>query len=63
MGRYYNQKELMKITQEKGWTIDAGRGKRSHVLASKEGEQSFPIPRKIKTGFLANIKKRLDIKD
>jgi predicted RNA binding protein YcfA (HicA-like mRNA interferase family) len=63
MGRYYSQRELIKIARAKGWIISEGRGKGSHVLASKNGEQSFPIPQKIKTGLLANIKKRLDIKD
>jgi predicted RNA binding protein YcfA (HicA-like mRNA interferase family) len=63
MGKYYSQRELVRIARLKGWTITEGRGKGSHVLASKDGEQSFPIPQKIKTGLLANIKKRLDIKD
>ena len=61
--KFYSQKELVKIAREKGWTISEGRGKGSHVLASKSGEQSFPIPQKIKTGPLANIKKRLGITD
>jgi predicted RNA binding protein YcfA (HicA-like mRNA interferase family) len=63
MGKYYSQHELIKIAIEKGWAIDRGRGKGSHVMAGKSGEQSFPIPRKIKTGLLADIKKRLEITD
>ncbi|MDR1978296.1 MAG: type II toxin-antitoxin system HicA family toxin [Synergistaceae bacterium] len=63
MGRYYSQRELIQIAIEKGWTIDQGRGKGSHVLASKKDERSFPIPQKIKTGLLADIKKRLGIID
>lgn len=63
MGKFYSQKELIRIAQNKGWAISEGRGKGSHVLVSKEGEQTFPIPQKIKTGLLANIKKRLGIKD
>ncbi len=63
MGKFYSQKDLIKIAKEKGWTVDTGRGKGSHVLVSKEGERSFPIPQKIKTGLLENVKKRLGIKD
>jgi Carbamate kinase len=63
MGKFYSQKELIRIAKDKGWTISEGRGKGSHVLASKEGERTFPIPRKIKAGLLANIKKRLGVKD
>lgn len=63
MGKFYSQKELIKIAKEKGWFISEGRGKGSHVFASKEDERSFPIPQKIKTGLLANIKKRLGIED
>ncbi|GHT01758.1 hypothetical protein AGMMS50276_30460 [Synergistales bacterium] len=63
MGKYYNQRELIKIALEKGWIVNIGRGKGSHVMVSKEGCQSFPIPNKIKTGLLSNIKKRLEIED
>lgn len=63
MGRQYSQKELMKIAKERGWKINEGRGKGSHVLATKKGERPFPIPRIIKKGLLASIKKILDIKD
>jgi predicted RNA binding protein YcfA (HicA-like mRNA interferase family) len=63
VGKYYSQQELIKTALEKGWTVSVGRGKGSHVLVSKQGERSFPIPRKIKTGLLANIKKRLEIED
>ncbi|MDR3280219.1 MAG: type II toxin-antitoxin system HicA family toxin [Synergistaceae bacterium] len=63
MGKFYSQKQLIKIAKSKDWIISEGRGKGSHVLASKAGEQSFPIPQKIKTGLLANIKKRLGIND
>ena len=63
MGKFYSQQELVKIAREKGWVISNSRGKGSHILVSKPGEQSFPIPRKIKTGLLANIKKRLGITD
>ena len=63
MGKFYSQKELIRVAQKKGWTISEGRGKGSHVLVSKEGERSFPIPQKIKSGLLANIKKRLNIED
>jgi predicted RNA binding protein YcfA (HicA-like mRNA interferase family) len=63
MGKHYSQRELIKIATERGWTIDRGRGRGSHVMASKNDKQSFPIPRKIKTGLLADIKKRLEITD
>lgn len=63
MGKYYSQHELIKIATERGWTIDPGRGKGSHVWATKDGERPFPIPQKIKTGLLAKIKKRLGITD
>jgi predicted RNA binding protein YcfA (HicA-like mRNA interferase family) len=63
MGKYYSQKELMKIAAQKGWTINETRGKGSHVFAEKAGERSFPIPQVIKTGILARIKKILEIKD
>lgn len=38
MGKFYSQRELIKIARGRGWTISEGRGKGSHVLASKEGE-------------------------
>ncbi len=63
MGKFYSQKELIRIAREKGWIVSEGRGKGSHVLVCKPGEQPFPIPQKIKTGLLANIKKRLGITD
>ncbi len=63
MGKHYSQRELIKIAQEKGWMIDTGRGKGSHVLAQKEGERPFPIPQTITKGVLEKIKKRLNIKD
>jgi predicted RNA binding protein YcfA (HicA-like mRNA interferase family) len=63
MGKFYNQRELISIARSKGWTINEERGKGSHVLASKEGERPFPIPQKIKSGLLTNIKKRLGIAD
>jgi predicted RNA binding protein YcfA (HicA-like mRNA interferase family) len=63
LGKQYSQQELIKIALKKGWTVNVGRGKGSHVFASKAGERSFPIPQKIKTGLLENIKKRLRIKD
>jgi predicted RNA binding protein YcfA (HicA-like mRNA interferase family) len=63
MGKFYNQRELIKVAHERGWTVIDGRGKGSHVWAVKEGERPFPIPQKIKKGLLGNIKKRLDIDD
>jgi predicted RNA binding protein YcfA (HicA-like mRNA interferase family) len=63
MGKYYSQKELIKIAVKKGWCINETRGKGSHVLAEKTGERPFPIPQVIKTGLLARIKKILEIKD
>jgi len=63
MGKYYSQKELIKIAKEKGWTIDEARGKGSHVLAIKKRERPFPIPQTISKGVLASIKKILEIKD
>lgn len=63
MGRYYNQKELIKIAKERGWEIKEERGKGSHVLATKKGERPFPIPRTIKSGLLSKLKKILEIKD
>jgi predicted RNA binding protein YcfA (HicA-like mRNA interferase family) len=63
LGKQYSQQELIKIALKKGWVVNVGRGKGSHVLVSKAGEQSFPIPQKIKTGLLENIKTRLEIKD
>ncbi|MDO9509522.1 MAG: type II toxin-antitoxin system HicA family toxin [Thermovirgaceae bacterium] len=63
MGKQYSQKELIIIAKAKGWDIDETRGKGSHVLAMKPGERPFPIPRKIKPGLLASLKKRLQIDD
>ena len=63
MGRFYSQRELIKIAIERGWTISEARGKGSHVLAMKEGERPFPIPKMLSTGVHASIKKRLEIKD
>ena len=63
MGKQYSQKELIKIAKEKGWEIDETRGKGSQVLAMKTGERPFPIPRKIKPGLLATLKKKLQITD
>jgi len=63
LGKQYSQKELIKIAKEKGWEIDGTRGKGSHVLAMKTGERPFPIPRKIKPGLLATLKKKLQITD
>jgi len=51
------------IAKSKGWDIDETRGKGSHVLAMKPGERPFPIPRKIKPGLMATLKKRLQIDD
>lgn len=56
-------KKLIKIAKERGWEIDETRGKGSHVLAMKAGERPFPIPRKIKPGLLASLKKILQIDD
>ncbi len=63
LGRQYSRKELIKIAKERGWEIDETRGKGSHVLAMKAGERPFPIPRKIKPGLLASLKKMLQIDD
>ncbi|EFC90778.1 MULTISPECIES: type II toxin-antitoxin system HicA family toxin [Dethiosulfovibrio] len=63
MGKFYSQRDLIKIARQRGWQIDETRGKGSHVLAMKPGERPFPIPRKIKPGLLSKIKKRLDIED
>lgn len=63
MGKQYSQRELIRIAEQRGWTVDKRRGKGSHVLAMKEGERPFPIPRTISDGVLRNIKKRLGIKD
>lgn len=62
MGKYYSQRELIKIAKEKGWEINEDRGKGSHVLATKKGERPFPIPKTIKSGLLAKLKKKLEIK-
>jgi len=56
-------KNSSKIAKERGWEIDETRGKGSHVLAMKAGERPFPIPRKIKPGLLASLKKILQIDD
>jgi predicted RNA binding protein YcfA (HicA-like mRNA interferase family) len=63
MGKFYSQRELIQIAKERGWTINEGRGKGSHVWAEKQGERPFPIPQKIKKGLLSSIKKRLHILD
>lgn len=63
MGKYYNQKELIKIAKERGWEIKEARGKGSHVLATKKGKRPFPIPKVIKTGLLFKLKIILEIKD
>lgn len=43
MGKYYNQRELIKIARQQGWDIDESRGKGSHVLAIK-GESAMKYP-------------------
>jgi predicted RNA binding protein YcfA (HicA-like mRNA interferase family) len=63
MGKQYTRRELIRIARERGWELDETRGKGSHILAMKDGERPFPIPRIIKPGILASIKKRLGIDD
>jgi predicted RNA binding protein YcfA (HicA-like mRNA interferase family) len=63
MGKYYSQRELINMAIKRGWAANPGRGKGSHVMMSKAGKQSFPIPKIIKKGLLENIKKRLEITD
>ena len=63
MGRQFTQKELIRMALARGWSVNETRGKGSHVLAMKEGERPFSIPRTIKTGILESLKKRLAITD
>ena len=63
MGKQYTQKELIRVALARGWSISETRGKGSHVLAMKDGERPFPIPRTIKKGILESIKKRLGLAD
>ncbi len=58
----YTQEEFRKIAEGLGWTVSKARGKGSHYFASKEGEQGFPIPQKLKKGLQESIKKRLGLK-
>ena len=63
MGKQYSRRELIAIALTQGWTIDERRGKGSHIMAFKDGERPFPIPRKLSSGVHDMIKKSLGIKD
>lgn len=60
--KIYTRSEFAKIAEERGWTVDKGRGKGSHWWFSKKNEASFPVPGKIKKGLQEQIKKWLGIK-
>ncbi len=60
--KVYSRKEFAQIAQERGWTVDKGRGKGGHWMFRKEGRHPFTVPEVIGTGLQERIKKNLGIK-